>query len=424
MARSFGYDGHMQAKNTRQWIGKLAPGVRWGILLALALLLTVKGRATSELIIVFAVGGLWALLLMSGQQTSYSMLQAPWLHVAGDALLGVALFFFNGTLLGSLVWAGLLPVASAGFAFGINGGLLAGFVTSAGFGLLALVDIPLVDVSNLMRGPAIGLVLAGFLIGIVAQRPGQGQTSGEDAMGEIVDDTEPIRVAGKNKNLCTDFQAELERVEGLAEAVQRQWARVLHDGAIQSVAAIAMRVSLARRMIERNVRSAEGEMKKVEELARSSTKEIRHLLFSLHPQSLQSSGLPAAFQDLAEQTKDAYGQILQLEIDAKALKQLDFRSQRALFYIALEGLNNALNHAQGGTIWLRAKPEGRDWVRLDVEDDGMGFETGDAKAMEPGTGLWILRTRTEILGGTFEVISNLGSGTRLTVRIPVDENLE
>src|SRR3989304_5846519 len=98
--------------------------LRWGLLLALGLLLASSGASTTPPIILLALGGLWNALLtilwLRGTQWGAQKRAG----LLADLGLSFALFFFSGTLLGPLVWAGLLPVLSAAWGFGLGAGLL------------------------------------------------------------------------------------------------------------------------------------------------------------------------------------------------------------------------------------------------------------------------------------------------------------
>jgi two-component system, NarL family, sensor histidine kinase UhpB len=89
-----------------------------------------------------------------------------------------------------------------------------------------------------------------------------------------------------------------------------------------------------------------------------------------------------------------------------------------LFLIAQGALNNALRHAQAQTVRVKlefnqtaAKPE----LRLEIADDGRGFDTG---LLSNGIGLQAMRQRAEKLGGSFEIESQAGQGTKVRVRVP------
>lgn len=78
-----------------------------------------------------------------------------------------------------------------------------------------------------------------------------------------------------------------------------------------------------------------------------------------------------------------------------------------------EALTNTLKHASADQACIRLVLEGR-CLEVAVSDDGVGFDTTSAV----GTGLCGLADRIEAIGGTLEVWSAVGCGTRLTVRMP------
>src|SRR5512140_3158149 len=112
----------------------------------------------------------------------------------------------------------------------------------------------------------------------------------------------------QNARLYSDLEQEKERMLEIQEDARKKLARDLHDGPTQSVAAIAMRVNFARRLMERDAKAAAEELFKIEDLARHTTKEIRHMLFTLRPLILESSGLTAALEAMAEKMHETYSQ--------------------------------------------------------------------------------------------------------------------
>jgi two-component system sensor histidine kinase NreB len=83
-----------------------------------------------------------------------------------------------------------------------------------------------------------------------------------------------------------------------------------------------------------------------------------------------------------------------------------------------EALTNAAKHAQASRIQVRLAQDDR-WIRLEVEDDGVGFEPGDQRSAVAGIGLVGLQERFEMLGGWIEVDSGPGQGTRLAACVPL-----
>ncbi len=232
-------------------------------------------------------------------------------------------------------------------------------------------------------------------------------------------------VALQNARLYRDLEEEKERMMEIQEEARRTLARNLHDGPTQSVAAIAMRVNFARRLIDRDVKAAGDEMFKIEDLARRTTKEIRHMLFTLRPLVLESAGLIAALDSMAEKMRDTYGQNVIIEADHSVIEQMEMGKQGVVFYIADEAVNNARKHAEAEHIWVRLRPLKDDVVLLEVEDDGVGFDVGSVDSgyeRRGSLGVVNMRERTELVNGVFQMDSQEGKGTRIRVWVPLTEN--
>ncbi len=94
-----------------------------------------------------------------------------------------------------------------------------------------------------------------------------------------------------------------------------------------------------------------------------------------------------------------------------------------VFYIIEEAVNNARKHAQAENIWVRLQRSG-DLVRLEVEDDGTGFDVNAVQQdydQRGSLGMVNLRERTEMINGLLEIHSKPGTGTRVRVTIPLTE---
>ncbi len=229
----------------------------------------------------------------------------------------------------------------------------------------------------------------------------------------------------QNARLYHDLEQEKERMTEIQEEARKKLARDLHDGPTQSVAALAMRVNFARRMMDRDVRAAAEELFKVEELARRAIKEIRHMLFVLRPLVLESQGLVAAMQSMAEKMKETYDQNVVIEAEPEVVSQIEAGKQGVIFYIAEEAVNNARKHAKAAHVWVRLKEAAQDLAVLEIEDDGVGFnpESVDATYDRRGSlGMVNMRERTELVNGFLQLNSSEGHGTRIRVIIPLTED--
>jgi len=211
------------------------------------------------------------------------------------------------------------------------------------------------------------------------------------------------------------------------EEARKKLARDLHDGPTQSVAAIAMRLNIVRRMMAKNVNSASEEIVKLEELALRTTKEIRHMLFTLRPLILESQGLVAAVQSMADKMMETYGQKVTLNIDERVTTQLEMGKQGVIFYIIEEALNNARKHASAPVIAVGLSLVETGIALLEIADNGLGF---DVKAMSEAydkranssLGMVNLRERAELVNGLLQIDSASGKGTKVQVYIPLTED--
>jgi signal transduction histidine kinase len=231
-------------------------------------------------------------------------------------------------------------------------------------------------------------------------------------------------IAIQNALLYRDLEQEKERMMEIQEEERKKLARDLHDGPTQSIAAIAMRVNFARRLLERDVKAAGDELFKIEDLARRTTAEIRHMLFTLRPLVLESQGLVAALEAMAEKMHDTYNQNVIIDADPKVIPELELGKQAIIFYIAEEAVNNARKHAQAAHIWLRLKSLEENVVLLEIEDDGVGFDVGavDSSYEKRGSlGLVNIRERAELVNGIPSIDAAEGKGTRIRVVIPLNE---
>lgn len=232
------------------------------------------------------------------------------------------------------------------------------------------------------------------------------------------------RIALQNARLYSDLEQEKERMMEIQEEGRKKLARDLHDGPTQSVAAIAMRVNYTRRLMTRDTHAAATELEKIEDLARRTTKEIRHMLFTLRPLVLESKGLVAALEAMAEKMHDTYDQNVIIDAEADLGENFEMGKQSVIFYIAEEAVNNARKHAEAAHIWVRLKLLQPDLVLLAIEDDGVGFNVGavDATYENRGSlGMINMRERAELVNGILHIDSAEGKGTRIHVAIPMSE---
>jgi signal transduction histidine kinase len=234
-------------------------------------------------------------------------------------------------------------------------------------------------------------------------------------------------IAIQNARLYQDLLEEKERMVEIHEEARKKLARDLHDGPTQSVAAMAMRLNITRRMMEKDLKGATEEIIKLEELAHRTTKEIRHMLFTLRPLILESQGLAAAVQAMSDKMMETYSQKVTLNIEERVTTQLEMGKQGVIFYIIEEAVNNARKHAGAPVIAVNLRQMEAGLALLEIVDNGVGFdveamsEAYDKRA-NSSLGMVNLRERSELVNGLLQIDSALGKGTKVQVYIPLTED--
>lgn len=233
-------------------------------------------------------------------------------------------------------------------------------------------------------------------------------------------------IAIQNARLYQDLVEEKERLADVYEEARKKLARDLHDGPTQSVAAMAMRLNISRRMLAKDPQSANEELVKLEELAHRTTKEIRHMLFTLRPLILESQGLGAAIQSMSDKMMETFSQRVAVEIEERAVQQLEMGKQGVIFYIIEEAINNARKHAAAELVTVRLRQVDPGLLLLEIQDNGAGFDVGTVtqnydKRSSSSLGMVNLRERAELVNGLLNIESVPKKGTNVQVYIPLTE---
>jgi signal transduction histidine kinase len=228
-------------------------------------------------------------------------------------------------------------------------------------------------------------------------------------------------IAMQNAQLYQSLQQEKNRIVDIEENARKKLARDLHDGPTQSIAAIAMRLNYARKLAEHEPGKLDGELSKIEDLARRTTKEIRHMLFTLRPLVLETQGLTAALEQSILKSQETDPSVA-IHLEAQPVEnQMDLNMQGVVFYIIEEAVGNARKHARAHNVWVRLKAE-PDAIIAEVQDDGEGFDVqGVTSAYESrgSLGMVNMRERAELINGILTLDSHPGKGTLITLAVPL-----
>jgi signal transduction histidine kinase len=230
-------------------------------------------------------------------------------------------------------------------------------------------------------------------------------------------------MALQNAVLYGNIRKEKERIVEVEEDARKKLARDLHDGPTQSIAAIAMRVSYIRRLLEKNPAEVADELQKVEDLARRTTKEIRDMLFTLRPLVLETQGLAPALEQFAQKMKETHNLNVVVQVLKETEDQLPSQVQGVLFYIFEEAVGNARKHAQAEHIYVRLYQR-ENYAIAEIQDDGVGFDIEAVTTnydQRGSLGMVNMRERAALIEGNLRIDSAKGKGTKISVIIPLKD---
>ena len=226
------------------------------------------------------------------------------------------------------------------------------------------------------------------------------------------------RKAAKEK--MAQYHSELTQLssalQSIREEERKHIARELHDDLGQLLAALRMDLSLLQRdqgMTEKSRLTVTS----MDQLLLTSITTLRRIATDLRPRALDEGGLFFALQTLQKEFSQRHGVHCDLFANEEQLILDDERST-AIYRIIQESLTNVARHAKAShvDIQFERKP---DALTFTIKDDGRGIEEGAMNKMR-SFGLVGMRERIKGLQGDFKVQSEVGKGTQLEIRIPLD----
>ena len=232
-----------------------------------------------------------------------------------------------------------------------------------------------------------------------------------------------MRRVGDALNLLLDELVEdRARIRRLAAEVIRagdaeraRLARELHDSTAQTLSAVVMQLAAAAR--DSREKDLGGRLEAIRAAALDALEEVRLLSLAVHPRVLDDLGLPAALSHLAREA----GNNSDVQIDVNGpheARNLPADRASVLYRVAQEAVANALRHGAPTAIGVRLHLS-VDSATLEVNDDGTGFDPLVAARVGQGLGIFSMRERVALVGGTFELVSRPGSGTTVRASVPI-----
>ncbi len=245
---------------------------------------------------------------------------------------------------------------------------------------------------------------------------------------------EAVRIASGFPTTCEFVRAVEDRLrerQAVTAAVFRQMltaqederkrlSRDIHDVLAQTLAACHYRAETCALIMDSDPEAARRDLEMVAGLIAQTLEQVREIIFDLRPTTLDRGTLAAAVEAYIDRMQ---GHAPRVSFDVSEegdTSALDETLRTALYRIIQEAVSNILRHsgADRAEVQIVARP---DEVSVVVDDAGAGFDVERIEATneEAHVGIASMRERAQLLGGSFELRSEPGTGTRVDVRVPV-----
>jgi signal transduction histidine kinase len=220
--------------------------------------------------------------------------------------------------------------------------------------------------------------------------------------------TELVATAIANAESRSELDASRRRIVAASDQARRRIERDLHDGTQQRLISLGLAARIAEADVAAGRGDAQSELSRIAAGLADAAAELQEFSRGIHPAILSEGGLGPALRTLARRS----GVPVDLEVTADA--RYPEPVEIAAYYVASEALANAMKHAQASSVQMSLATLGCSLL-LSVRDDGVG---GADPAR--GSGLAGLADRVEALGGSIQLRSAAGSGTHITVELPLE----
>jgi len=219
------------------------------------------------------------------------------------------------------------------------------------------------------------------------------------------------------------YQRLLRQALTIQEQERKRIARELHDETGQELTALALNLQAISQMMEMSSvvdARIKPTLDKAHSLATHAGTELTKLIRELRPTLLDTLGLPAAVGHLAEANLSTQG--IDVVTEFKGLDQrLPAEIELSLFRIIQEAMSNIVKHAGAKNVSINIECNANECV-LRIEDNGEGFDVSEVTGIDEGgrgAGLFGMKERVTMVGGTCSCQSQPGQGTIVVAKVPI-----
>jgi PAS domain S-box-containing protein len=266
------------------------------------------------------------------------------------------------------------------------------------------------------------LVAADQVFGIINLHSDQLGAFDQKTVEQLMAYTAPAAAAMQNAWLFEQVRSSRERLQALSrrlvevqEGERRYIASELHDEVGQALTGLTIVLQMVDKKAD-NPQAVRSEVAGMHRMLEGVLEDLHRLAMDLRPASLDHLGLAAALRQHVAMVNEKFGLVAQFEI-VGIQDRLPDEMEIAFYRIVQEALNNVVRHARAKRVDVILEQR-EDSLILVIEDDGMGFDPQVTLEKNERLGLFGMRERAEMLGGTLIIESAAGKGTTLVVEVP------
>jgi signal transduction histidine kinase len=246
------------------------------------------------------------------------------------------------------------------------------------------------------------------LLGAISVRMHASEPLGPEQGRLITDVASQAGLVLSNVRLIEELRASRQRLVAAQDAERRKLERDLHDGAQQQFVAVGIKARLVEGLIGSDQERARDLLREVVADTQGALENLRDLAHGIYPPVLADQGLAAAVAAHARKVP------VPVDVEVAGTGRFPQEIEAAVYFCCLEALQNIAKYAEATHADVRIGTEDGSLV-FTVADDGRGFDPAAAR----GAGLQSMRDRLDALGGSLEVRSAPGAGSRVTGRVPL-----
>lgn len=235
----------------------------------------------------------------------------------------------------------------------------------------------------------------------------------KDALERFTSNGSGLSEAGTSG--ISGMMTNVEMLVNAQEAERQRLSRQMHDGPAQALSNFVLQTEIAMRLLDVDPAQAREELSSLKASAMGTFQKVRNFIFELRPMMLDDLGLAPTLRKYA----DAFKEQASLEVSVTVTgteRRLEPYVEVMIFRAIQELIGNAARHSQATTVKVYLDMA-ENLLRVNVDDNGKGLDS-DVVQQGNSLGLKLIKERAEMLGGSFEIDSAPGKGTRVTFSVP------